>query len=394
MKKEIIIGITALMFFAVLAGAVSAETGDMHGNGPSGSHGGMGIGIGSFNYSNGVAKGRFVDFDINPESGVITNYQVNGTTVFSGVSYSDSTTGKVMVRGASLMYFGLGEHIEPPANWSHNNTIFKSSWLMLHAHDNPAGILHIVEYGENTITYTLGNGITAEKTSNHTVSINGTVHGVLVFTGSASVTGKQVIINLGTNDFQFGNYTYRGGSVVFIRTSLWHFNEKLRQKIMNAIANGKVGGEIMIHGNREDFMNYTYGFHAQVMKEEQNMVKIQVQSESHMGKVVLIDINKTQMQYNSNHKITVKIDGNELKMTSETDVLAGGTEGKYAVVDNGNFVTVMVYVPHFSEHTVNVESQPSNSLVESVLSNSLFIGAIIAIIVIIAIVAAVIIKKR
>ncbi len=342
---------------------------------------------GHFNYTSGSADGKFVNFNIDSNTGVINNYQVNGTTVFTSVSYENETHGNVMVKGANLFYYGIGAEM----NWSNMNHKFGYMWRFVHSHDNPAGVLHIVVYGQDTITYRLGNGITAEKSGNHTITLDGSVAGILVFTGNAHVNGSEISVKLGTGEFNFGNYTYKGGSAIFIRTGAWHMKREIKEKIINAIAEGKVGGELHV-GRYTDFTNYTYGFHARVQQEEKNRVQITVDSENHEGKVVMIDVNKSSMQYDSQHQIVVKIDGKEIKMSSETDVLAGGSEGKYAVVDNGNTVTILVYVPHFSEHTVDVESQSSNPI--EVMGNPIYLGVIIAVVIIVIIAAVAIIKKR
>jgi len=398
MKKGVIIGLATVM---LLLASGMAMAGDMSGTGDASGHGDMNDGgmhghthmdIGTFNYTNGVATGTFVDFNINPQNGEITNYVVNGTTVFSSVTYSSPTVGKVTVHGSTLTYLGIGA--APDWNMSMHNPIFKSTWTMVSAHDVPSGVLHIVQYGENNVTYTLAPGEQAKITGNHTLEISGTLGGTIIYTGTAQVSGNTITIALGTNTFDFGNYSFKGGSAVFISDETWqHLSEQLREKLMNAIAQGKVGGELKIHGNREDFVNYTYGFNVQVQNNEKNKIQVQVQAESHEGKVMIMDINKSQMQYDAQHQIKVKLDGKELKMSSETEVLAAqGTEGKYAVVDNGNYVTVMVYIPHFSDHTLDVESQPT--VLGEITGNPLIIGAIVAAIVIVAVAAVVVIKRR
>ncbi len=116
--------------------------------------------IGSFNYNNGVASGYFVDFTINPVTGEIKNYTVSNTTVFTSVSYVNETQGRVTTMGAILSYYGVGSTFS--WNVSHGVPVdMNYMWRYIHVHDNPAGILQIVVYGQDTITYTLADGITA-----------------------------------------------------------------------------------------------------------------------------------------------------------------------------------------------------------------------------------------
>ncbi len=392
MKKGIIVMAMTMMLLvsAIALGAAASPQNATDEN--HGMHGHEYGELGAFNYTAGTATGKFVDFKINPENGAISDYSVNGSAVFSSVSYENTTQGSVSVHGATLMYMGFGAKLNwSKQNWSNPGSMFKTSWTMVSAHDAPAGVLHIVQFGENKIIYTLAQGENAKITGNHTISVSGAVSGMIIHTGTAKISGNSIYITLGINEFDFGNMKMRGGSALFISNYAWHFGQELRNKVMNAIAQGKVGGEMMVHGQNSEFMNYTYGFHAQIQAQEKNKVSVKVSSEEHEGKVVIMDINKSSMQYDSQHKIIVKIDGKEIKMTDDNSVFAGGTEGKYAVVDNGNYVTVMVYIPHFSEHSVDVESQP-NALGE-ITANPLLIGAVAAA-VILVIVAAIIVVKR
>ena len=391
MSKIWILVIAALMMIPAATMTYGVHGMTMQGQG--------GCRVGHFNYTNGVAQGDFVSFNIDSHTGEIQNYVVNGTAVFESVSYENETSGSVWVKGASLFYYGMGASLN--ISWAQQPK-FKSMWRFLHAHDNPAGVLHIVVYGQDNITYKLASGLNAEITSNHMIMINGAISGVLIFTGSASINGNQITVSLGNTNYTFGDYSFRGGSVIFIRTDDWQIPSNVREKIINGIKDGKVAGQIDISGRGEsDFMNYTYDFHASV-SVSMNSISVVVSSENHTGKVVVINVDKNKLQYDSSHKIVVKIDGKEATNTTVTNVLAGGSEYKYAVINGTAEVTVVVYVPHFSSHTLTIESQSTtggtskNSSTGTSLINWLENPIVIAIIavVIIAIIAAVIIAKR
>ncbi len=347
--------------------------------------------IGSFNYNNGVASGYFVDFTINPVTGEIKNYTVSNTTVFTSVSYVNETQGRVTTMGAILSYYGVGSTFS--WNVSHGVPVdMNFMWRYIHAHDNPAGILQIVVYGQDTITYTLADGITA-SVENKTVYLSGAINGLLLISnGVATVNGNTITVKVGELGYEYGNYSVHAGSVVFVRTTEWRVPQQIRNKIMEGIEEGKVAGELCVCNGTHDFVNYSYQFQVQVKVQERNRLQLQVSSENPEGKVMVINANKEDLQYDAQHKIIVKFDGQMAKETTVDDVMAGGTEAKYAVVDNGDYVSVLVYIPHFSTHTIDIESQ-STDVITTVTSNPLMIAGIaIAVIAIIA--AAVIIKKR
>ncbi len=384
MKKMWILVLAAIIAIPVVPAI--ATGGNMHYSG--------GCQIGQFNYTNGFAAGKYVSFQIDDKTGEIENYKVNGTSVFQSVTYENETYGNVWTRRAVLFYYGMGEKI----NFT-NPTQGKMNfmWRFMHIHDNPAGVFHMVVYGEDTVTYKLASGIDAIKTGNHVITLNGTISGILIFTGNAKIGSNEISITLGTKNYTFGNYEFKGGSVIFIRTGAWNIPSKIKEKVINAIQQGKMGGEMDINEKANDFINYTYGLHANLKVREKNNIQIAVSSENSEGKAIMINVDKSTMNYDEHHNIIVKIDGNKIKMTNENDVLAGGNEGKYAVVDNGNSVTILVYIPHFSSHTLNVESQETSSIsgtIGSLIGNPVILAAIAIIIILIIAGVIILIKKH
>ena len=349
-----------------------------------------GFQIGRFNYTNGFANGEFVNFQINDKTGEIENYKVNGTMVFQSVTYENETSGSVWTKGATLFYYGMGEKI----NFNYSMSKMNFMWRFIHAHDNPAGVFHIVVYGEDTVTYTLATGIQAVQTNKHIITLNGTITGVLIFTGNAVINGNKISVTMGAKNYTFGNYEFRGGSAIFIKTGGWNLPSKIREKIINAIQQGKMGGEIDINGKNSDFINYTYGLHANVKSSEKNNVQISVSSENSEGKVIMINVDKSTLNYDSNHEITVKIDGKVIKEESEDSVMAGGSEGKYAVVNGENTVTILIYVPHFSSHSVDIQSQEKTPVIGDLAGNPLMLGVIVLVIIVIIAGIVVVIKRR
>ncbi len=372
MKKVWILVIAALVAIPALASASPMDTHkDTY--------------LGSFVDNNGNVTGTYVSFTMDEETGEIWNYMVNNVTVFSSVTYENETIGKTSIMGPVFLYSGAMVSTDFPNDFGDMNfgPGMDIGWRFIHIHDNPTGVMHIVTYGEDEITYTLADGVTATL-NNSTVELSGAVDAyLLVSNGVVSIDGNQVTVKTGVN-----NDTT---SIAFVEPSEWKVPKEIRNKIMAGIRDGKVGGEMYVGVNGTDFVNYSYQMRAQIEVKEQNHLRIQVSSEDSEGKVMIINAEKSMLQYDENHKIVVKFDGKEIKETSVDDVMAGGTEAKYAVVDNGDDVSVMVYIPHFSEHTIDVESQ-AVSAVDTVTSNPVILGALV--IVVIAVVAAVVWKVK
>ena len=330
--------------------------------------------ISGFQYINGTVTGEYVNFEIDAKSGEIWNYTVNGTTVFKHITYEMETMGRTWIGGATFMYVGTSFGMD---NWDRKNMSFNTDWRFIHAHDNPVGVLHIVEHGNDMITYELGDGINATLV-NSTIVLSGAVDArLLISNGAANINGSKITVKTVENGTT---------SVIFVEPARWHMPKRIKDVLMKEIQKGKVGAEMYIGQNRTDFINYSYEMHAKIMHREKNHIRLQISSETSEGKVMVIHAEKSMLQYDSHHKIVVKLDGKNISEASVDAVMEGNNEAKYAVIDNGNSVSIMIYIPHFSEHTLDVESEPveggeiSNVLMENPLVIALLVIVVIGIV--------------
>jgi len=338
--------------------------------------------IGGFEYKDGAVSGRYVSFSVDAKNGEIWNYTVNNVTVFDHIYYEKTTMGKIRVSGAAFMYVGMGYGLD---DWDRKNMSFEGEWKFIHAHDNPVGVLHIVIHGSDTITYKLAEGINATL-MNSTVILEGAVDArLLISNGEANIDNGSISITT------MGNSST---SVIFVEPTQWVIEDKIKNMVMKEIQKGKVGAEMYIGENGCDLINYSYEMKAQIMHQEKNHLRLKISSESPEGKVMIMHVDKNMLRYDAQHRIMVKLDGKNITEGSVDAVMNGGTEAKYAVVDNGDSVTLMVYIPHFSEHTLDVESEPveGGEINGFTMENPLLIALII--VVIIGVVGAVIWKTK
>ncbi len=337
--------------------------------------------IGGFQYVNGTVSGEYVNFEIDSKSGEIWDYTVNNTTVFTHISYEKETIGKIWIRGATFMYAGTSFGMD---NWDRKNMSLNTNWRFIHAHDNPVGVLHIVEHGSDVITYELGEGINATLV-NSTIILSGAVDArLLISNGVANINASKITIKTVENGTT---------SVIFVEPASWHMPKKIKDVLMKEIQKGRMGAEMYIGQNRTDFINYSYEMHAKIMHRERNHIRLQISSDTPEGKVMVMHAEKSMLQYDSHHRIIVKLDGKNISEASADDVMNGGNEAKYAVIDNGDSVSIMVYIPHFSEHTLDVESEPvEGGEITGALENPLVMGLVI--LVVLGVIAAIVWKVK
>jgi hypothetical protein len=122
----------------------------------------------------------------------------------------------------------------------------------------------------------------------------------------------------------------------------------------------------------------------------ENDIQVQVQSEIQEGRIVSLNLNKGALNASNEKDLKVLLDGSDIKRCDSIEELTemqGGTEAGYYIVLGDVQNTVFVYVPHFSTHTINVQS------IAGLLPNMLIPG-LLAFIVIAAAVALVIMRGR
>lgn len=124
----------------------------------------------------------------------------------------------------------------------------------------------------------------------------------------------------------------------------------------------------------------TFTFEFQTVTE--NDIQVEVQSEIQEGRIVSLNLNKGALNASTESDLKVLLDGSDIKRCDSIEELTemqGGTEAGYYIVLGDTQNTVFVYVPHFSTHTINVQSIAGllpNMLIPGLLATILIAGAV------------------
>jgi hypothetical protein len=114
--------------------------------------------------------------------------------------------------------------------------------------------------------------------------------------------------------------------------------------------------------------------------------EVQVESHIHEGRIVSININKEALNASDISDLLVRMDGGEIKAYDSLEELTqiqGGTEAGYYASFGDTQTTLFVYVPHFSSHTITVQSiygLVPNIIVPGILAIAFTIMAVVAVI--------------
>jgi parallel beta-helix repeat protein len=105
---------------------------------------------------------------------------------------------------------------------------------------------------------------------------------------------------------------------------------------------------------RQDVFSFTLNLSAEV---NNGVVRVTVSSENSEGQVIIVDIDDNVIKFESLDEITVLFDGRKIDMAdSYEDVLnlTNENEAEYVVVLGRNGVQLLISVPHFSVHVIDI----------------------------------------
>ena len=214
---------------------------------------------------------------------------------------------------------------------------------------------------------------------------NGTIAMLFVHNGYFNVTGHEISIRSGTLGPVFVNMVVPPGMqrVAYNKT------------VMHGIMKGIVSSEIdlnMVNGTmKNSTIYYNSSIHMVFTGKTSSTVSFDVNSSVNHHTIVAIFIGNNVTR-NTGHEY-VKFDGTILSFVSVSTLMneTSNTHAYYSYVNSSSGMYVLVYIPHFSNHIIDVSDVPFkavNNYIEYYI-----IGGVIAALAIIG-VAAYTIKKR
>ena len=321
--------------------------------------------FGTFTYDATTEKvsGRFVEFTVS-QDGRISDYTVKRSDtsikVFDEAYMRDFTPmGSPRVEGAMFRYTG--------------------SDAMIMAHNNPPAVLHFTTQNSmDTAVYVLADGFTATKlpeSYNVRIEGNGLIGYIINGNSTVSIDNGTITIVLPAASQSLFRAIPVDGIV----------GQMNQAKIMEKIQEGKVIGEVSVSAysgeKSSDMMQYQHQVQLQVQNAQQNKLEIKVSAQYPEGKCVVINIDKGTMALSGNQQIMVKMDGQKMEKADIDTVLnAHDSKGRYNVAEGSNGYQICVYIPHFSDHTLTVETEntgeSSQSQTPGFTAGAVIIGSI------------------
>ncbi len=296
--------------------------------------------FGQFTEDNGTIDGRFVQFDYNETTGVITDYKI-----YSGSSYLKIFD---MIQVENLS--NIETHLSGAVFW------LNGSNAKIILHNNPTAVMQVVNpYGDEpfTVIYDVADSIeiTEDQESNarrYTLTMNDFEVYINTPNDSSMIDDEIKVHSNGT-----------GHSLFMTIPGYGNQSKEHQRKVADGAMNGKIGGEMEIVGSGENAVShkvaYRQNLNMQVKSMEKNRMRLRVESQEHNGTRMMVRFEKEALNLEQN-KVQVKLDGEKMEKATFEKVMEGGEKAKYSVQEGENgIVEVCMNVPSFSEHEITIQ---------------------------------------
>ncbi len=373
----------------------------------------------TYNNTTGMVNGRFVSFNVNPTSGVISQFTdvQSNATIFTSIQASGN--GTIGADSPSSAFAAMQPIVAGNVFFFGNNTV------VYQMHNNPS-IVQNTYLSNGTLTYNVNSGLNisvfnppkedvgSEHLNASTVNYTGVNLGdqfdipasstiVFIhnstFKGSLFVHGATVSVNNATGVVTIT--TNGTAHVTFVAPpGLQHLEPTVRESIQYAIDHGKLAALVVLGSAGNSSSNLSVSYNSSMQINVQNVstgsITVKVGSLNHEGTNFAIFVPNNVIQNNS--KITLKFDSQVITLSKNMNNVVNATsttQATFYYVQVSGGTLVVIHVPHFSQHTIQIStSSATTGTGLPGLSGQTGLYAALGVLVVIGVVAGVVLVRR
>ncbi|MCY0852335.1 MAG: hypothetical protein OWQ34_06340 [Thermoplasma acidophilum] len=353
----------------------------------------------TYNSTTGLVNGKFLNFTFYKTNQTISNYfdKLSNLTVFKNIT--------AMAFGNQGFQFYSGMYV--------GNIFYDSSaYYSLIVHNNPAlqstfmlenGTIHFnvskgIAITERNFTFDDRFDYNAEA-DNMSMAMQQDIYGgasfiflsaphfygMMTFAGARNVTVNGTQITAKTNGTMVVSFVSPPG----LSNGVKNF-----APMTYALEHGRLGMQIAIEKINSTLNNMTLdlntSINAVIKSASSSGVVININSSQSRGTVIAVYISSSVMNAS---KLTVKFDGSAAVQVSASVLVneTSTTTAYYNVTADGNGSLVMIYIPHFSDHTIEIEPYVATTAPMSIYY---YVAVIVVVVAIIAAVGYVMVRRK
>lgn len=280
--------------------------------------------------------GKFVTFSIDNKTGNVLNYSVMGTKLFD-ISIDNFNFRSTENIGTTTLVSGTN-----------------GSRIVIT--DSPAAILTIIATKPIIVTFTLASGVSAESLGSENINN-------LIKITSGNIVGEIISRNITISGNKVTVKTSSSGIVVFrVSPVNMPMFDNMHERIAQKIADNRMGTEISINSNTVSTANFTEVQATVAIKN--TSISLKVSSTSPSGRVISVNLDNSSLVVGNNEKLVIRYDGQDLQCSNDSNVVLNGTDKPacwISPIQNGVRAQVLIYIPHFSEHDIEIAVEPTGT---------------------------------
>jgi hypothetical protein len=243
---------------------------------------------------------------------------------------------------------------------------------------------------DNNSTLGLDHEVEAGKTAVYLTGQN--------FTGFLMIHNGNVQVNNATGTVTVSTAGNGIAKISFVApVGLQSHDYKDLQELNQAILNHRIAAQLILNQQNGTLANmsifYNSSVHMVLVNSVSGKVVVKVSSLQHEGTNLAIFVSNKVLSNSS--KIYVSFDGKSVALSTVNNTInvTSSTTAYYATINESNGVLVLIHVPHFSNHTIEISSSPL-TVTNNPLSPNDEIYIAVGAIVVIAAIAGIAVRRR
>lgn len=301
-------------------------------------------GVGHVSRTDGTFDGRFIDGEIADDG--LANISYDGTILFDGITVTNLTITETRIDGA---------RVEIRGEASDDDVRFR-------LHDTASAFSRYEVDDDGDLTFDLADGaeiVDAERGYKLTVD---------------DVTAR---LWLEDGDLTLANGTLSSDGEaevkILVSPSAVPAGDNVDEEVAEAAAQGRVGAEVRMSRSDGEVRSEVARFSNMSVlgSRSEDGVVLVVSSEESRGRTVVLHLDRSVFADNGSGELEVRFDGEPISQAADLqDVLDPNADEdpEYVIIHGADQIQVLVGIPSFSPHTVEVASVPGEIIAQTGLS--------------------------
>ena len=226
-----------------------------------------------FMHSGACLYGQYITFDVDNQTGAITNYGIAGVEIFDSIVVDGFMYNSTQAIGAMTTIADT------------DGTTF------IQVHDNPAAVINVVSSGDHTVNFDLSEGTTVFEEDN---IIKIEASDIVVYLISAS----EDTVDISGDNGQISVTSPAYSSVVVRAVPVnMHGLDNVHGMFVREMAGNRVGAEVSLgKGGSMSVVNYAEEMHVELQSMTQDMIQLQVNCTDPAGRIISLSAGVCKFQ--------------------------------------------------------------------------------------------------